>query len=52
MLNLFELHLEESDIVKSTIKGCFEKGMEPFGGLIKLCLGGLQIQMRVNKENK
>lgn len=37
MLNLFELHLDKSDIVKSTTKDCFEEDMEPFGDLTKLC---------------
>lgn len=52
MLTLFELHLEESDMVKSTIKGCFQEDMEPFGDLTKFFVNGLQIQMRLNKENK
>lgn len=36
MLNLFELHLEDSDRVKSTSKGCFQEDMELLGGKI-LC---------------
>ena len=35
MLNLFELHLEESGVVESTAAGCFQEDMEPFGDLTK-----------------
>lgn len=52
MLTLIQLHLEESDIVKTTFKDPFRENMEPFGDLTKLFVNGLQIQMKVNKENK
>lgn len=49
MLNLLELHLEDSDMVKSTIQDCFQEDMEMLGGLAKFFVNGLHVQMRFNK---